>query len=274
MLIQMQYKNHINETVDFGSGGIYVNASDLRDYEWDISTRGNRVSALSRGVATRTIPVVIYCSTAEEAVAAKNKLLEVAEKDVLAMQPGKLIVGGYYYRCYVTQSRKSTYARNPRYLEAELTVTSDKPVWIKETLYSFNAAQAGAQADFLDYPHDYPHDYTSSYAVQELPNSGFVGTNFRIDVFGACTNPAVTINGHVYQVNAALLAGEYLTIDSAQKTVIKTAQDGTKTNLFNFRNKESYIFEQIPPGSNPVTWDGSFDFNVTILEERSEPKWT
>lgn len=273
MLLRMQYKNHINETVDFGSGGIYVNASDLRDYEWDISTRGNRVSALSRGVASRTLPVIIYCDTTAEALVAKNKLLEVAEKDVLAMQPGKVIVGSYYYQCYVTQSRKSTYARNPRYLEVELTLTSDRPVWVKETLYAFDGEQAGIQADFLDFPHDYPYDFSNSFAAQELLNSGFVGTDFRIDIFGACVNPQITINGHVYQVLAELAAGEYLTINSARKTIVKTAQDGTQTNLFNDRNKESYIFEKIQPGVNSVTWDGSFNFSVTILEERSEPKW-
>lgn len=62
-------------------------------------------------------------------------------------------------------------------------------------------------------------------------------------------------------------------VDSASAAIVKTAQDGTQTNLFNDRNKESYIFEKIQPGVNSVTWDGSFNFSVTILEERSEPKW-
>lgn len=273
MLLRMQYRNHINETVDCGSGGIYVNTSDLRDYEWEISTRGNRVSALSRGVKSKKLPIIVACSTAEEAVSAKNRLMEVAEKDVLAMQPGKLIVDGYYYQCYVTQSRKSAYAQNPRYLEVELTITSDRPVWVKETQYAFDGEQAGIQADFLDFPHDYPFDFSNSFAAQALLNSGFVGTDFRIDIFGACVNPQITINGHVYQVLTELAAGEYLTINSARKTIVKTAQDGTQTNLFNDRNKESYIFEKIQPGVNSVTWDGSFNFSVTILEERSEPKW-
>ena len=69
-------------------------------------------------------------------------------------------------------------------------------------------------------------------------------------------------------------SGEYLTIDSATKKIFLTAVDGTTANKFNNRNRDSYIFEKIQPGGNVVAWDGTFGFDVILLEERSEPKWT
>jgi hypothetical protein len=53
-----------------------------------------------------------------------------------------------------------------------------------------------------------------------------------------------------------------------------TRNDGTTVNHFNDRNKASYIFEKIPPGNNAITWPGGFGFDVILMEERSEPKWT
>lgn len=271
-LIKLQYVNHINERVDIGSGGIYAGSSDLRDYTWSMEQRGNKISRLYRDVATKTLPVIITAPTRDEAYQIRNRLFEVVEKDVLSMQPGKLICGKSYYQCYVTESKKPNYWKSPLNLVVELTLTTDRPVWVTESQYSFSPQ--GSNDGYLDFPFDFPFDFKSSAMINTLSNPGFVATDFRMDIFGACTNPQITINGHLYAVEAEVETGEYLAIDSAKKTIVKTAQNGEKTNLFNSRNKESYVFEKIQPGVNSVTWDGSFNFSVTILEERSEPKWT
>lgn len=274
MLIKMQYRNHLGETIDFGETGFYVNTGELLNYTWTVKTRGGKISGMSRDVSNRNLPVFISCASAQEGLDAKNRLFEVAEKDVLALQPGRIIIGDYYYPCYVTASKKSS-SRNqsPRYLEAELVITSDCDSWIREIPYEFSA-KGGGGAAFLDYSYDYPIDFLSSTASRTLNNPGFVGTDFRLIIFGACENPEIVVSGHSYQVLASAEQGEYITIDSREKTIFKTGVDGQQTNLFNSRNKESYIFQRIPAGSNPVTWGGEFDFTITILEERSEPKWT
>ena len=274
MLESLKYKNHINEVIDFGAIGIYVNESDLRDYEWTVIQKNNKIASLSYGVVKRSLPVVIMCSSVEEGIAAKNKLFEVTEKDALAMQPGKIIIGNYYFQCYVTRSKKSDYLINKRYLKAELTLVSDRPYWVRETQLTFNKQSASAEAAYLDYPFDYAFDYSNGSTAQNLNNTGFVDTSFKIIIYGACTNPRITIGSHVYQVNTKVEAGELLTIDSTTKKIYLTASDGTRTNKFNSRSKESYIFEKIKPGLNSVLWDGSFNFDIIVMEERSEPKWT
>lgn len=272
MLERLKYKNHINEVIDFGKDGIFVNIGALHDYQWKATSKGNKISKLSRGVQTRKLPVVIMCATEEEGVAARNKLFEVVEKDVLAMKHGQIIIGNYYFKCYVTKSTKSDYLRSQRHMALTLTLSSDRPYWVKESLNVFGIPSP--VEDGLDYPFDYAFDYLSDIAITTLNNTAFVPSNFKLIVYGACSNPAINIAGHTYQVDCTINEGEYLTIDSTTKKIYVTKNDGTTVNHFNDRNKDSYIFEKIPSGRNAVTWDGNYGFDVILMEERSEPKWT
>lgn len=275
MLEQLKYKNHQNEVFAFGKDGIFVNTNDLHDYEWKVTKKGNRISALTRQVSTRKLPIIILCETEEQGIKARNKLLEVVEKDVLAMRHGQIIIGSYYFRCFVTKSVKNDYLTTKRYITVDLTLTSDYPYWVKESRTAFRVDDgSGGTGIGLDFPFDYPFDFFSSMASTSLANTGFVATNFKMIIYGACSNPSIAINGHTYQVDCEVGTSEYLTIDSTTKKIFLTKNDGTTVNLFNNRNKESYIFEKIAPGTNSVTWTGSFGFDVILMEERSEPKWT
>lgn len=271
MFERLKYVNHINEVVDFGVYGVYVNTSDLHDYEWKVTSKGNKISSLKYGVQSRKLPVIIMCDTEEEGIATRNKLFETFEKDVLAMQHGKIIVGNYYFKCYVTKSTKSDYQNSMRYMSITLTLSSDYPYWVKESQNAFGAvAQTG---EGLDYPFDFVYDYFTDIASTALNNTSFVASNFKLIVYGACANPAINIAGHMYQVDCEVGEGEYLTVDSTTKKIFVTKNDGTIVNCFNSRNKNSYIFEKIPSGNNAVTWSGEYGFDVILMEERSEPKW-
>lgn len=272
MLEQLKYKNHVNEVFEFGKDGIFVDTNELHDYEWTVTKKGRKISALDREVSKRKLPVVIICKTEEEGIAARNKLFEVVEKDVLAMQHGRIILGDYYFKCFVTQSQKKKYLASKRWMEATLTLTTDFPYWVKETTHSFRDTNVGGAGQNFDMNYDFPHDFFSGST--QMNNTSFVGANFRMVIFGACSNPAVYVNGHLYQVNCDVGDSEYLTIDSVSKKVFLTASDGTTTNVFNLREKDSYIFEKIQSGINYVIIDGDFGVDITLLEERSEPKWT
>ena len=274
MLEQLRYQNHLGEAFDFGKDGIFVNISELHDYSWSMTKKNNRIAALDYSVGTKKLPVVIICKTEAEGIAARNKLFEIAEKDVLALQHGKIYLDGYYLRCYVTKSAKKKYLYSKRYMEVTLTLTTDFPYWVKETTVHYLPNERGGGSGFLDFAFDYPYDFFSDTGNETLDNASFVGANFRLDIFGACTNPTVYIAGHAYTVNCDVAENEHLTIDSSRKTITVTANDGTVRNVFSKRDRNSYIFEKIKPGNNSVTWPNSFGFDVTIYEERSEPKWT
>lgn len=274
MLEQLIYKNHLNEVFEFGKAGIFIDTNELHDYEWDVTTKNNRVASLDRGIGKKKLPVWIACETEVEGIAARNRLMEVTEKDVLAREHGQIIIGDYYFKCFVTKSQKKNYLTSKKLLQVTLTLTSDFPFWVKETTLLFRSVGTDADSPFLDFGYDFPHDYYASMENTDINNTDFVGTNFRMVIYGPVDDPAITIGGHVYQVDCAVGEGEYLTVDSVLKKIYLTANNGTITNQFNARNRDSYVFEKIPAGTSSVAWSGKFDFDVTLLEERSEPLWT
>lgn len=274
MLEQLKYKNHMGEVFEFGKDGVFVNTSELHDYSWNVTKKNERIASLDYAVSTRKLPVIIMCQTEAEGIAARNRLHEVTEKDVLAFQPGRIILGDYYFKCFVTKSQKKAYQTTARYMSVTLTLTTDQPYWIKETSYVFMAGGATKAVSDLDYPYTYPHDWYNDQQNSEINNQGFVSSNFRLMINGTCSHPTVYIGGHAYKVGCNVGEGEYLTIDSVSKTATLTARDGTQTNVFNLRDKDSYIFEKIPSGKSSVAWSGDFSFEIVLLEERSEPKWT
>lgn len=272
MLEQLKYINHMNEVLEFGKDKLFINKNDLRDFTWAITSKNDRISGFKKGIVTKTIPIILKCSSNEEGIALKNKLFETFEKDILAVKHGKIIIGDYYLKCYVTESKKSEYLNHKNCMKVTVKVSTDFPYWVKETQSTFGYGET-VSSPYLDFMRDFPYDYMSSLIGKQLKNTNFVPTNFKINIYGACENPRITIAGHDYEVFASVRANEYLTIDSVNKTIILTHSDGTTENCFNKRNKNSYIFEKIPLGVHNVSTNGNFKFDVVLLEERGEPRW-
>lgn len=278
MLENFIYENHLGQRFVGLENGVYINSNDLRDYQWSFDTINGRISRFYRKTTNRKLPLTVICKTGDEAVSAKNRLLEIAEADIEAMIPGKIIIGDYYTKGYITESSKSNYMVNRRYCKIDLTFTSenDDSMWYREETHVFLPGSGTQEANGVgkDYPYEYPYDYATSQAVNRIVCESVRACAFRLKIYGQVTNPAVTIGGHVYSVNGTVNKGETLLIDSIAKTITLTTAMGTKINWFDKRNRESYIFQPIPAGINNVSCNGSFGFDLTVIEKRSEPKWT
>ena len=273
MLEKLVYINHQNERFEFGRDGIYVNTHQLRNYEWKYDKRNGRITNLYADISKFKIPIVIVCKTEAETMAAKNKLYAVTEKDVLAEQPGKIVIGDYYMRGFVTKSEKKKFLTSPRFAQYDLTMTSDFPYWIREYKYKFAVGGADKGGQNLDFPFDYPYDFKSDLGVTTFASQSVWSSNFRLIIYGTCTDPEVRISGHLYKIHGDIGANEYLTIDSVTKEIYLTTNIGNKVNRFNDRYRKSYVFEKIPGGTVNVLWDGTFAFDLIIMDERREPKW-
>lgn len=275
MLEKFKYTNHVGEVLEFGTHPLFVNENDLRDFEWEVNSKNNKISGFKKGIVSKTIPIVIKCKTEAEGYEIRNKVFEVFEKDIIAQRYGKISVGDYYLKCYATSSTKTSYLISKEYMLLELKVQTDVPEWVKETTLNFRQNSGSGDSEYLDFAIGFPFDFKNSLSVKEVNNPNFVPSNFRLTFYGKTANPSIYIGGHEYSVNVELETGEYLTIDSVDKTIVLTKYNGQKINCFNNRNKDSYIFEKIPSGSSIVTFGTSTQaFDLTLLEERSEPKWT
>ena len=273
MLEKFRYINHLNEFFDFGKNNVFVNGNDLRDFAWEIESRNNRILRFKRWIVDKTIPIVIKCETAEEGLEIRNKIFELCEKDVLATKHGKIIIGDYFMKCYVTESSKSEYLKHGSYMLLNIKVSTDFPFWCKEHSTTFGYGK-GSEGKNLDFKRDFPSDYTSNMLGKQLLNTALCDTNFIINVYGPCIEPEIIVGGHSYCVNVLIEKNEYLTIDSQTKTIVLTHEDGTKENCFKYRNRDSYIFTKMRPGTLRVSSNGNYKFEIILLEERSEPPWT
>ena len=182
MLESFIYKNHLGETIDFGKDGIFVNKNDLHDYSWSYSTVNSKISSFNKAVETRSIPVIISCSSEEEGIQKRNKLFEIVEKDVLAVQYGQIIIGDYYLKCYITKSKKQDYLSTKNYMKVTLTVATDYPFWIREVTTQFwkLGSEHETESDGVEYPYDYPFDYGSENKSRRITNVGFAAANVKL----------------------------------------------------------------------------------------------
>ena len=269
------YENHFGKRFNSLEHGMYLVHSDLLDYSWNFDVINNRISRFYRPLTTKGLPLVVIGKTAEEAKEARNSLLEIVETDIRALLPGKIYIGEYYTSGFITGSKKSKYLFNERYCNLDLEFTTADPAWFTERNYVFaNGNEDNAASEYgVDYPFDYSYDYTTTVKYKKI-NGGDVGSSkFRIKIYGDAENPMINIGGHIYSVNGTIGQGESLLIDSTNKTITLTTANGQKLNWFDARNRDSYIFEPIPPGISVVNYSGTFGFDLTVVEERSEPKW-
>lgn len=272
MLEKFKYINHQGEVLEFGKAPLFVNENDLRDFSWEVNSVNNKISGFSKGIVEKTIPIILKCNSKSEGLKMRNHLFEVFEKDVLANKHGKIYVGDYYLKCFVTETVKTGYLISDEYLELEIKVQSDFPQWTKESVFHFITESVNDSG--IDFKYDYPYDLQNSLVSKELYNSGFVPVDFRIDIYGTAIKPTIYIGQNEYTVNVEVAKGEYLTIDSIAKTIILTKKDGEKVNCFNSRSRKSYVFEKIKSGNNVVSsGSDNIRFSITLLESRGEPKW-
>ncbi len=274
MLENFIFENHLGQRFEGLANGVYLNSNDLRDYQWSYDTINSRISRFYRKTTNRKLPLTVICKTDAEATTVKNRLMELAEVDIEAMLPGKIIVGDYYTNGYITASVKSNYMIKKRYCKIVLTLTSDDPMWYREQKYMFGTSTTPIVLTGKEYPWDYKWEYAISEAHNRIVCDSVRNNAFKLKIYGEATNPVVSIGGHLYAVNGTVKVGESLLIDSLTKTITLTKATGAKENWFDARNRNSYIFEPIPPGQHLVVRNGVFDVDLTVIEKRSEPKWT
>ena len=200
-----------------------------------------------------------------------DTLHEDFEYDIRNKTPGRIIWGECYIDCYITESNTEP-TDKLSWTENEINIYAPYPFWIREEKKSFTASSAPLFAQFLDFEFDFDYDYTpptagSSLWVRDFP----FASEFQMVVYGPVASPHILINGHVYEFYETLLAGEYAIIDSRKNTITKVTTSGQEINIFDKRNKNASIFENIPGGTLTVNWSGAFGFDLIIFEERSEP---
>lgn len=261
-----KYVNSKGVEVDLSSLESYLindDGTDIRDYEWESLTNSN----FRRSKRNFSVSIAITAKNQKEA---RNSLCAIFDEDVVSGTPGRLYVGEYYLSVFVTASTKKLIKQSV--LVLGLTVTPVYPAWIKEVTHSFYPLKDDPiESNFLTYPHTYPYTYSPNVKSLTLDVHGAGFCDHIWAVYGPATNPAIFVNGVRYQVNVTLQAHELLIVDSKALTCKVRGRYGQETNVFHLRSGN--VFNKIPSGRQSLYWDRTFAFDITLLNERSEPEW-
>ena len=273
--MEIYYVNSKNETAYLDRYPFkMLSDTSLFDYEWQYETkRNNRVKNIKKTTKTASVDITVLGHTHEEYYKNLAQLYEILDYDCATGNPGKLYCGRYYLQCYFYKGEKPKKYVNVLRTTVSFTIVTDLVDWVKETVTSYRNRQVtGTDVIGIDYPYDHNYDYMS--AIQTVNNTSFYPSDFTLTIYGPCAEPMVTIGENIYLVHTDLAKGDYLVIDSRNRKITRVLNDGTRINDFAKRDKEHYIFEKIPQGIQPVSWECNFDFDISILDERGEPKWT
>lgn len=256
------------------SNGILHKTANYHKWQYGVQGTqlqyGLRVADFSKDPAEYSTEL-IFTGGERQRQALINSLHDDFEADIRNRKPGRIVWGDYYIDCYITNSTTEP-------TEA-LTQTSNTiqiyapyPFWVQDYMVDLPASTI-AQSGFLDFMYDFPYEYTSPVIGERTIQSDFpYDSEFKMVVFGPAVNPTVTINGYSYILYTTVPSGAYVIIDSRAHTIMMYNADGTRTNVFNFRNKTDSIFQKIPGGNLEIAWDASYGVTLTIYRERSEPR--
>lgn len=282
--MEFYYVNSNNERINFYDYPYFFQEGNVLDYSYAYEKNNfDRIKNIRKEPEERQVKIAVFPDLSlpvqqrkEEYVKYANRLVEVLDYDAAFGKYGRLYSDtGYYLECMIIGSKKTSWRNTTSMMFNDMTVLIPNPCWINEKIQRFGGiTNPIISTDGLDYAYDYAYDYLNMLTNQKIVVNGYVSSHFVMIIYGACENPAVSIGTHTYKVNTSLLTGEYLTIDTRNKKIIKTKNSGEQISVFNERDRSySDFFEKIPAGTSMVAWSGGFGFDLTLYMERSEPTW-
>ena len=271
----VKYINSNNEEINLISFRTRIKDAIFHSYSWGYEgvtqQFGTKISNFTKEPIEYDATIVFRGSIAQRKESLDN-FLRTAEIDVINKTPGKLIAGGSYINGYVISSSTQPYD-GADWTQKDVVFLCPYPFWITEHPYYFKASEI-LSTNNKRYPGRYAYRYANGLTNASITNEHYAECNFRLIIYGPCNNPAIYVGGYGYLFKIVLEEGEYLEVDSAAETVTKYMTSGIKVNAFNNRNFANSVFRPIQTGRQEVNWNGRFDFDLVLLEERSEPKWS
>lgn len=276
----LYYENHNGEKIALDSWPVVIeDLTTLFESEWDYDISENKsknkseISCFYRAKAQKKITLQVFADSDEEYCEIMEQLNDIPEKDIIERTPGKLWCNDYYLECYMVSSKTKNYEDVFCSVDVEKTLIAINPFWVNGHIYTFYSYKAVTSNDNKRYPGRYPYRYANGLSGEYIINPFFTSANFKLTIYGPVVKPQVTIGNNTYRVNITLEEKERLEIDTREKTIEKVKAFGERVNAFHNRQKGMDFFRKIPAGRQYIMWTGKFEFDVTLYEERSEPRW-
>ncbi len=281
--IDLTYISDTGDEFPLVAERIYLKDASFHEYEWEPQgveyKYGDLLKLFTKKAKSYSCTIAFSGS---RALRERNieTLHDAWEHDIMLQKPGRLVWNNYSIECYFISSKVYSNKSNTRTLN-DVTIYCPFPFWIKETKYEFDSGNNDLEQNNIDLPLDFPFDLGVSGFRRIIDFNTSIPLDFRLVVHGAAENPAITINSHLYEVDTIIPNDVDLVISSIEKNDREKAvtldfASGRSESVLYARNRESYIFEPITPNHGQITiaTDQHLEFDLYLIEKRSEPKWT
>ena len=281
--MNLYYECSDGTKIDFISDTISAETPEtLLQNTWNYTTISGvggmaRIKRFYKDAQESNLTLQILADNAAQYNEIMSQMHRCFERDVRTLSPGKIWWNDFYKECFIVEAEYDDFEELFEAVRKKMVVLSVAPYWTKKDTFTF-----GALADVqgtLDYPFDYGYDigtgfdYDRSDVVEVLTNNTAYDSNFEIIFYGPTENPQIVIGEHYYTLYTDLATGEYATINSQKKKIVKHSNNGEKENIFHTRDRGSYIFEKIPNGVIAISKAKTLGVDVIIYDERGEPEW-
>lgn len=268
----LTYTGATGEAVELDGPLTYVGTGlGIRGRAWTYSLGRRGISGQYR--AAREASLSAHFSDLVEADRSRG----VFDRDVANGTPGTLSSGGWSQRAYIVAQEPSDRYRG--WMNAGLTVLLLDGSWSTPHASSFEPASLASDYGKA-YDYGYPYDYGPPAPARSVKVPGTVPGPFRLVIWGRAVQPSITIGGNVYAFDVTVPAGGYLLVDTLHDPVVKlVTADGIRTDAFSAAQRGgglgsgTYAFQPIAPGTQLVSWDDSFGFDLTTYELEGEIPW-
>ena len=249
-------------------------AEEPRSRVWAYSLGMRDVRNIARPARTATMSITAPFEQADE-------LRKAFDSDVYAGTPGTFVIDGEWKQRGFCLEQKVTSLLGER-VQADLTVALLDGAWWRIAHVPF-VPESGSDPEtypWLDYNFDFIYDFKRPPIAHVIDTDASAPSPVRIVIYGPATNPYIIAGENRYAVLASVSAGAYMVIDGKEKTITIVGADGSITDAFSAGVRGSgegggeYVFEPIPTGAVPVSWDNSFGFDFGWYQEEGEPPWS
>ena len=290
MAINLQYVSSSNVSFNlYAFDSAKLEKANFHKVSWTPETIskqfGTRINRFTKGPQTFDCTFKFKGDPAQRKQQIDDFIFQT-EKDIADQKPGRICWNEQYIEVYFISHDTHAVDSGMNWTEIVGQFYAPFPFWIEEQtliIRPSESSSSGLPADVKGYPTDrsFKYGYTYSYpyaknAVSFTADSA-LPSDFKAVIYGPVqTNVSFNIAGHTYQVNYTLRSGQIMIIDTRDYIPMDERcyvlnENGTTTNVFDYREPTSLLFVKIPSGEQVINYARSYGIDLTIFQERSAP---
>ena len=209
------------------------------------------------------------------------------EMDIAIMKPGRIYWNNQYIDVFFNSHNCHPVDAGQNWTEIVGEFYAAFPFWIEEVKYEIDPDSplvpgGGLPEDVKGYPMDRNISYAYTYSYPYGIGSGVfyvdspIGADFNVVIYGPVSSVELNIAGNNYQVDYPLRTGQKLIVDSRDtlpldKKCYVVNENGSETNVFDYRDPTSQLFKRLPGGEIVVYSATPYRMDITLFLERSAP---